>query len=234
MEIITRKEAMERGLNKYFTGNPCKYGHIEERYTISKGCTRCAYDRGKRWAQENPEMARASSIKWKEKNKEKIKKMTRERYAKNRDKRIKYAKEYRLNNPEKSRASVAKWREANKDKIKLWNERNPESHKKAKKKWNSKNKDRVCLYSSNRRAKSKESDSTHTAQDIVDLYSAQKGRCAYCKMKVGNKYHVDHIQPLSKGGGNGKDNLQICCPACNLKKHAKDPIDFAKELGFLI
>ena len=30
--------------------------------------------------------------------------------------------------------------------------------------------------------------------------------------------HVDHIVPVSKGGGNEKANLQATCPACNLAK----------------
>jgi hypothetical protein len=31
-EIISRAEAKARGLTRYFTGKPCKYGHIAERY----------------------------------------------------------------------------------------------------------------------------------------------------------------------------------------------------------
>lgn len=39
-EIITRAQAIERGLTRYFTGKPCKYGHIAERY-LQSGCTEC-------------------------------------------------------------------------------------------------------------------------------------------------------------------------------------------------
>ena len=41
MEIISKKEAKDRGLKKYYTGNPCKYGHVAERY-ISGGCYACS------------------------------------------------------------------------------------------------------------------------------------------------------------------------------------------------
>lgn len=41
MEIITRKEARERGLSKYFTGEPCKNGHHNYRYTQSGTCVDC-------------------------------------------------------------------------------------------------------------------------------------------------------------------------------------------------
>lgn len=36
-EIISRDEAKARGLRRYFTGKPCKYGHVAERY-IYAGC----------------------------------------------------------------------------------------------------------------------------------------------------------------------------------------------------
>lgn len=65
----------------------------------------------------------------------------------------------------------------------------------------------------------------------------QKGRCASCQEKVGpnnKKYHVDHIVPLSRGGSNESTNLQILCAECNLRKSAKDPIEWANENGRLL
>lgn len=41
MEIISRKEAMERGLKYYFTGKPCKHGHIFKRRVITGYCEKC-------------------------------------------------------------------------------------------------------------------------------------------------------------------------------------------------
>ena len=53
MEIITRKEAKEKGLTRYFTGKPCKHGHVAERYTIYKDCVVCKNESSKRWAKQN-------------------------------------------------------------------------------------------------------------------------------------------------------------------------------------
>lgn len=41
MEIITRSDAMARGLNKYFTGKPCPKGHVAQRYVQSSACQAC-------------------------------------------------------------------------------------------------------------------------------------------------------------------------------------------------
>lgn len=41
MEITTREVARENYKLRYFTGKPCKYGHVAERYVISGGCVKC-------------------------------------------------------------------------------------------------------------------------------------------------------------------------------------------------
>src|SRR5919205_1500981 len=61
-EIISRDEALARGLKRYFTGKPCRAGHVAERYSGNGGCTEChrAYraDHARRWRKANPEKAR--------------------------------------------------------------------------------------------------------------------------------------------------------------------------------
>lgn len=41
-EIITRKEGREQGLVRYFTGEPCIHGHMDERTTSNGICRSCA------------------------------------------------------------------------------------------------------------------------------------------------------------------------------------------------
>jgi hypothetical protein len=41
MQVITRKEAKAQGLSRYFTGEPCKHGHIYERQTSKGECIFC-------------------------------------------------------------------------------------------------------------------------------------------------------------------------------------------------
>lgn len=39
--IMSRAEAKSRGLNKYFTGKPCKHGHVGPRWVKSPNCVTC-------------------------------------------------------------------------------------------------------------------------------------------------------------------------------------------------
>jgi len=54
MEHITRKEAINKGLKYYFTGNECKNGHIEKQ-KVTGGCFKCNYERNKKRQLENRE-----------------------------------------------------------------------------------------------------------------------------------------------------------------------------------
>lgn len=74
-----------------------------------------------------------------------------------------------------------------------------------------------------RRALVREVSGNHTAQDVIDQYKRQRGKCYYCKKKVGKIYHIDHIIPLSRGGSNDPSNLVVTCQTCNSRKHNKLP-----------
>jgi hypothetical protein len=41
IKLINRQDAISQGLARYFTGKPCKHGHIAERYTGNKTCCVC-------------------------------------------------------------------------------------------------------------------------------------------------------------------------------------------------
>lgn len=69
-----------------------------------------------------------------------------------------------------------------------------------------------------RRSRIKENGGTHTKKDVDEIRAAQGDICAYCRISLHGKGHVDHILPLSRGGGDGKDNLQLTCRSCNMIK----------------
>lgn len=48
-------------------------------------------------------------------------------------------------------------------------------------------------------------------------------RCVECgATKDETSLHIDHIKPISKGGTNDLDNLQVLCKKCNLSKHTDE------------
>lgn len=104
-------------------------------------------------------------------------------------------------------------------------------------KWSAASLDKRSSYERNRNAIKKNSSGSHTAAEIKLIFESQRGLCASCPNKLfrsgKNKFHVDHIMPLAKGGTNDRYNLQCLCPTCNMRKHAKDPFDWAKENGKL-
>ena len=90
-----------------------------------------------------------------------------------------------------------------------------------------------------RRIREKNAGEPITAAVIRALWNRQNGLCAICHKNIGEKpgekwaYHVDHIQPISKGGTNDPVNLQCLCPPCNIWKSNKLPEEVAQELGRL-
>jgi 5-methylcytosine-specific restriction endonuclease McrA len=73
MEIVTRKQAQGSELHKFYTGKPCKHGHLSERFTSNMVCVECNRKHGTAWAKANPEKAREmwgkASYKYRQKNK---------------------------------------------------------------------------------------------------------------------------------------------------------------------
>jgi 5-methylcytosine-specific restriction endonuclease McrA len=86
----------------------------------------------------------------------------------------------------------------------------------------------------NRRARKRAAPGKHTAADIKRLLLLQKSKCSCCRKSITKGYHVDHIVPLARGGSNDPYNLQLLCPTCNLKKRAKDPVEFMQSRGMLL
>lgn len=124
------------------------------------------------------------------------------------------------------------WRENNKDKVfdsaKAWREANAEKRAKANKEWYEANPWKYSEYRRKRRALNLISEGSHSAADVRSIFESQSGLCATCETKLfksgKNRFHVDHIYPLARGGSNDRYNIQCLCPSCNRKKSAKDPM----------
>jgi len=67
------------------------------------------------------------------------------------------------------------------------------------------------------------------------------GRCAYCGHALGDRWHVDHLEPVRRrswmGDGHMEQpqhdtaaNLMPACAPCNLDKHARTLEDWRQKL----
>jgi len=135
-------------------------------------------------------------------------------YYANSQKEIQKTRLWELNNPEKL-------------KILRRNKRRPEticglSLSEYLKAWKVSNKDKVKANHNKRRALKNNCEGFFTDEGIALLYFLQDGKCIGCQRQFLNiKYTIDHIFPLSKGGSNWLDNIQLLCGKCNSSKHAK-------------
>jgi 5-methylcytosine-specific restriction endonuclease McrA len=291
LEVISRKDAKERGLKRFYTGVPCKKGHTAERYVSKGGCIVCDIESTRKWQAANPEKAqkiasnwraansekaRESLGNWREANPERVREHRRNWRAANLEKVRENDRNWRAAHPEKVREnrrnwyyantekvqeSNRKWKEANPEKVleisrksraahpepsRRWRAANPEKVRERNRnryyantekvleisrKWKESNPDKVKASAHRRRARLLNAPGSHTAGDIAAQHDSQQGRCAYCKIEVGKTWHLDHVMPISRGGSNGPENLQILCPSCNLRKGAKDPTEFAKQVA---
>lgn len=129
--------------------------------------------------------------------------------------------------------SDAERRDRATDVMRRWRERNPERARELSNRQYASNKVRVRKRVRERRLKLKIAGE-HTAQDILDLWEAQKRSCVFClKGLRWGKFEVDHHVPLSRGGSNDRSNLRLLHPHCNRSKGARDPTDHALRNGLL-
>lgn len=122
----------------------------------------------------------------------------------------KIAREWYKLNAVKAKAASAAWakREENRELIRAQKRR---SYKK--------NKARVKATNERHRARKRGAVGGFSKEDVLKLVFQQHGKCAGCKIFVGEKYTIDHKTPLVRGGSNYPDNIQLLCSSCNSSKN---------------
>lgn len=85
-----------------------------------------------------------------------------------------------------------------------------------------------------RRARNYLADGSFTTKEIKELLIKQDNLCAVCKCDLTLGYQIDHKTPLSRGGSNWIDNIQLLCPADNRQKNASTDYEYRVKLGLVI
>ena len=217
--IISREEAIAKGLNRYFTGKPCKHGHVSERCVrdgnrciTCKRIKRAPYreranelerirysanpkrfiERTKKWAINNPERAKENKKKWNLANPEYSKKYSRKYYAMNPERVIGYVLKHHSKNKDRLKAAARAWVLANPHII------------------NERVRKRTAM---KRRAVPAWYDKT----SVKKIYL----QASWLSLATGIPHQVDHIVPLKNKlvcGLHCADNLQILTKTENTQK----------------
>lgn len=143
----SRKAALAAGQTRYFTGKPCKHGHIALRQAANGTCLECvalvkperdkeyrsknleklrAYDsarnkgRRQQWVRNNPEKSKAQKARYYQTHRERILKEQRETRASKKEVLSEYFRNYKRNNKGKVNATNKKREVAKKQRIPAW------------------------------------------------------------------------------------------------------------------
>jgi hypothetical protein len=230
MEVITRKEAQEKGLIYYYSGKHCKFDHESKRKVANGVCVECC----------NIQMA-ANRTKYQkdyyEGNKEKIKAATKVRREKNPE----YYKSMETKNRHKRldahNAESAEWRKNNPDYYKEYRKdpKNKEKHAGYTSRWKKNNLDKVSEHAAWRRKAARTATPPWVNRD--DIKAIFKNRDTI-EEKTGVIQHVDHIIPLIHEeicGLNIPFNLQVLPGSENMSKGNRfDSEDRRKQEEYLM
>lgn len=78
-----------------------------------------------------------------------------------------------------------------------------------------------------RRAKRRlvEREGTLTTEQWLAILDEFDHRCAYCN-QTAEPLEIEHLTPLSRGGGHDAENVVPACRRCNLAKHARTLFEY--------
>lgn len=213
--VISRAQAKEQGLKRYYTGEPCKHGHVAERKVLDKTCTACNTEKSRRHA--------GATKKWREENRERDLATKRRSYLNNPDWYKKKARDWDTANPEKKREANNKWRTSEKGLVQNREAyaRDPEAYNARTKKWKQANPD--AIREMTRRRQATKLRATPAWVDRGELRAIYQQAVA-AERHDGIKRHVDHIVPLQGKNVCGLHvpwNLQVLTEAENCAKGNK-------------
>lgn len=216
MLIISREEAARRGLKRFFTGEPCRHGHVAERWVGCRGrCVECTDTHRKKYREDNPERVREKRLAYDKKN---------------REVRNEQARAWQKKNPEKVKAALRRWHANNQEQQRAYqrgrkDQRNESNRRRRRERHASdpvfamQNLARARVYSAFRRIGYRK-----------DSPTSQLIGCSWPELKRhiekqflrgmtwanrGTAWHVDHIQAI--GEATTAEEIAALCHFTNLR-----------------
>lgn len=191
MKLISKEEAVIEGVKKYFTGKPCRHGHLTFRYVSCDDCCECS---------------RLSRKKYTDKNRDAVYDMNKRWRTANKDKTVSYKKKYNTENIESIRLYRKKYYSQNREKV-----------LEASKKWRNSNPKR-CSEITFLRYKLEKSLTPPRPYHNTKAISYLRNEVKRLNLLKKGRYEVDHIWPISRGGVNHACNMRIVESTKNKEK----------------
>jgi 5-methylcytosine-specific restriction endonuclease McrA len=243
--VPERETAKAAGERFYFTGKPCKNGHLSKRYTGTGVCAKCATTNTLRVQAKKREHPNRTAAR----GRGEIHYSTGVACRNGHDRRwvsnavctecgpsrvaaylkarpgleASWARKRRAVDPVPHRKSSAKWYETNRLRAKAaftrWRKANPQRVREL-----------GIVAENNRRARKKANGGSFNLKDIANILERQNGHCAGCG-QAPDKLEIDHIMPIKLGGSSDPHNLQLLCFPCNRSKGAKHPDEWFASLN---
>lgn len=230
LHIISRNKAKELGMSRYFTGKPCKHGHISERMVTNHGCAECSRLACSDYSKKYREKERKRNKEYRNKNPDKASRWSRASYHRNREDILERNKEWREDNKEKKKDTDTKYYRKNRDKVLLTNRR-----------WKENNRDRYNRYFRDRR-KNPQIKLTERCREMIhrtlNLIGKNKDESTfqllgYTAEELKNhleslfidgmswenfgEWHIDHIYPINRFINEGITDPAVINSLSNLR-----------------
>lgn len=204
--ITTREEAIEKGLTRYFTGKPCKHGHIAERNTVSKNCMECGRLKSRVQYRKDPAAENA-------------------RRKAQRQAKPEHYKTY-------SRTYGAKWKRENPDKVnennRRWREKNPEKALEMRLRWEQKHAERMQndpeYFAACKAREKAKNEEQKRKRDLKRAGEVRPDNCTVCG-KGGVEICWDHCHQ------SGKFRGWLCHPCNWILGFAEDSPELLRKLA---
>lgn len=230
--ILKRSDAKAAGSKLYFTGKPCRNGHVALRRTDNGSCDECgrissASRQRALWASQpevmrekdkrrDPAKRRTSTKAWRAANPSNVKAWARKHYEKNTEVLLEKSRARHHADRDAAAASNRRWRAANPEQ----NRRNSKMSKAAR--------------------KAREAGVDFEPITLSDILKRDGANCYICGIATDpeahrhakNRSELEHVIPICKGGGHTWENLRCSCFRCNrLKSHRRTPEEVREFLG---
>ncbi len=204
-----------------FSGERCKVCRSQYKKQYINANREKINESNKEWRKAHPEKSAISIKNWQSNNPDRVKEINRRSATKRRDQRIIDSREWRKQNGDRIKKSWQEYRKVNGDQL-----------KETRRKYEEKYPEKIRAGKHTRRTKILGLDSKIDANYIKFLKIAQGMKCNYCNQTM-NKYQIDHIVPIARGGDNKNENLQLLCAPCNRQKGAKTDNEYMEYLNVI-